>query len=368
MVKENKIQCPKCKSDTWKFGIDPLCKKQRYRCKNLQKCGYQFAPERPKQPKKYPSFICPKCGSNMTIFKHLSDGYRLRCNRHNAKGYKKCTHKVNVPFPGKTFKIASDSIEAIDINTLAVPFCWNKMKFSKQTVAIAAFLAITCAIPSPMTVLIMRQLFNIEISHDTITRWRHKITLNLHRNLGPLQMPYSHHKRLFTDETQFKFNGKKRWVWGGKESKFDSIQTFFISPRRCTEYARSTLNIAFENSPSLRKANVVTDGLRSYPCALEDLGYDTENKHIRYVGWDWDPVKKINNNRLERQWSDFKTAARAFRGFKSELGLWCFVASRVYRHNYFMPNKRLDGKTPAEAAGKKLPYCHDKLKLMMKFL
>jgi hypothetical protein len=33
-----------------------------------------------------------------------------------------------------------------------------------------------------------------------------------------------------------------------------------------------------------------------------------------------------------------------------------------------MRNKRLDGKTPAEAAGKKLPYCHDKLKLMMKIL
>jgi len=33
-----------------------------------------------------------------------------------------------------------------------------------------------------------------------------------------------------------------------------------------------------------------------------------------------------------------------------------------------MPNKRLKGQTPAEAVGKKSPYCHDKLKLMMKFL
>jgi len=194
MVKQNKITCPKCKSSTWKFGIDPLCKKQRYRCKNLQGCGYQFAPERPERTKKYPSFICPKCGSNMTIFKHLSDGYRLRCNRYNAKGNKKCSHKVNVPFPGKTFKIAKDSIEAIDTSGLAIPFCWNKMKFSKDTVAIAAFLAVTCAVPSPMAVLIMKQLFNVEISHDTITRWKHKAVLNIHQNLGPLKVPYSHHK------------------------------------------------------------------------------------------------------------------------------------------------------------------------------
>jgi transposase-like protein len=368
MVKQDNVKCPKCKSDTWKFGLDPDTKKQRYRCKNLQKCGCQFVPGKPKQSKKYPSFTCPKCGANMSIFKHLSDGFRLRCNRYNAQGNKKCSHKVNVPFPGRAFKVAKDPIEAINLENLAVPFSWNKMDFTKETVSIVAFLAVICAIPAPPTAMIMEQLFNVEISHDTITRWSHKTVLNIHKNLGPLKVPYSPHKRLFTDETQFKMNGQKRWVWAGKESKFDSIQTFFISPRRCTEYARSTLNIAFETSPSLRKANVVTDGLHSYPCALDDLEYETQKRHIRYVGWDWDPVKRVNNNRLERQWSDFKTAARPFRGFKSELGLWCFTASRVYRHNYFMPNSRLDGKTPAEAVGKKLPYCHDKLKLMMKFL
>lgn len=274
MVKDNHVICPKCNSQTWKFGIDPLTKSQRYRCKNIQNCGYQFVPHRPPRIKKYPSFICPKCGSNMTIFKHLSDGFRLRCNRHNAKGNKKCTHKINVPFPGRAFKIAKDPLEAIDVNDLAVPFCWNKMDFSRDTVAIVAFLAVTCAIPSPQTVMIMQQLFNVQISHDTVTRWRHKAVLNIHKNLGPLRVPYSRHKRLFTDETQFKTQGLKRWVWAGKESKFDSIQTFFISPRRCTEFARSTLNIAFENSPALRQANVVTDGLHSYPCALDDLGYD----------------------------------------------------------------------------------------------
>jgi hypothetical protein len=125
----------------------------------------------------------------MTIFKHLSDGCRLRCNRHNAKGNKKCTHKVNVPFPGKTFKIAKDPIEAIDVDGLAIPFCWNEMNFSKDTVAIAAFLAVTCAISSPTTALIIKQLFRVEISHDTITRWRHKIVLNIHKILARFRCP-----------------------------------------------------------------------------------------------------------------------------------------------------------------------------------
>lgn len=304
----------------------------------------------------------------MSIFKHLSDGYRLRCNRYNAKGKNKCAHKLNVPFPGRAFKIAHDPQQAINVDHLATAFSWNKMNFSKQTVAIIAYLVVFHAIPAPQIVQIARVLFGLEISHDTITRWSHKIALNLHQNLGHITVPYSPHKRLFTDETLFRVKGRKRWIWAGKDSKFDSIQTWFLSPGRSTEYARSTLNIAFNNSPSLWKANVVTDGLHSYPSALDDLGYETEKRHIRYVGWDWDPVKKINNNRLERQWSDFKTAAAGYRGFKSDLGLWAFVTARAYRHNYFMPNKRLDGKTPAQAAGKKLPYCHDLWKLMLKFL
>ena len=358
MVRDDHVKCPRCGSDTWKYGIDPPSKHQRYRCKNLPACGYQFVPDKPERQKKYPSFSCPKCGANMSIFKHLSDGYRLRCNRHNAQGRQKCTHKINIPFPGETFQIAQDSLDALQNLSLAIPFHWNKMDFSKETVTLVAYFVIFHALPATEVVQIMAHLYHVHISHDSVTRWTHKCALNLHRNLGPLQVGYSPRKRLFTDETQFRVRGQKRWVWAAKESKHDSIQSFFLSPRRSTQYARSTFNIAFAHSPALRKANVVTDGLHSYPCALDDLGYETEKRHLRYVGWDWDPIKKINNNRLERQWSDFKTAARRHRGFKSDLGLWCFVATRVYRHNYFAPNRRLQGRTPAQAVGKKLPHCH----------
>jgi hypothetical protein len=80
------------------------------------------------------------------------------------------------------------------------------------------------------------------------------------------------------------------------------------------------------------------------------------------------PAAPNGKHRNVGYFDDEIEAAKAYRGFKSERGLWCFVTARFCRHNYFMPNKRLKGKTPAEAVGKKLPYCHDKLKLMMKFL
>jgi transposase-like protein len=149
-----------------------------------------------------------------------------------------------------------------------------------------------------------------------------------------------------------------------KESRFDSEQSWFISPRRSTEYARSTFNIGFNASPALKSISAVTDGLWSYGSALADLGFDVDKLHKVYHGF----FEKPNNNRRERVWSTLKVDARRFRGFKSDLGLWTFITHKVYLHNYFKPNPRLGGKTPAEASGAKLPYTQSYWKLFLKFL
>jgi len=361
LVPFKKVSCPSCKGPVWRYGKDPESKLQRFRCKNLL-CHRQFTPGKPSR-KKNPIVICPRCGSGMHIFKKISDGIRFRCNNHLKKDHRHCNHKINIPLPGRAFNIASDPIQAID-SRLSIPFFWEKLHFSKSTVSLALYFAVFKALPAPEVAEIMHTVFNINISHDTITRWTHKTALNLHTHLGPLQIPYSKNKHLFVDETKFKVRGKTRWVWVAKDSRFDSLQSWFLSPRRSTEYARNLFNIAFTSSPSLWKSLIVSDGLWSYPSALGDLNFDLEHNYLRYVGWD----SKPNNNRLERQWSTFKTNSSRYRGFKSDLGLWSFITNQVYLHNYFKPNLRLDNLTPAQSVNLKLPYCLSTWKLFTKFL
>lgn len=78
--------------------------------------------------------------------------------------------------------------------------------------------------------------------------------------------------------------------------------------------------------------------------------------------------ERPNNNRRERSWSTLKIKTRAYRGFKSDLGLWSFITLQVYLHNYFKPNQRLGGLTPAEASEAKLPFCLSKWKLFCMFI
>ena len=362
-VKKDRVCCPRCGSDTYRFGHAVNHRKlQRYQCKNTN-CKRQFIPGIPQRIKKYPTMPCPKCGGRMSIFKFLSDGYRLRCNNHIHKDKRHCNHKLNVPLPGKSFKIAKDPVECIQ-TALAVKFSWGKMSFSHSTVSIVLYFSIFKSLPAPEVVSIMQELFNIPISHDTITRWTHKAAFNIHQNLGLLSTPkVPGRRRTLTDETAFKVRGNKRWVWMMKESRFDSMQAWLLSPRRATEYARSTFNIAFRSSPALKSISATTDGLWSYGSALGDLGFNL-NKHKVYKGF----FERPNNNRIERAWSTFKINARRYRGFKSDKGLWRFITHQVYLHNYFKPNYRLDGLTPAQKASAKLPYCHSLWKLFLKFL
>ncbi len=240
------------------------------------------------------------------------------------------------------------------------------MSFSKSTVSLALYFTQFRVLPATEVSQILTEIFNVNVSHDSITRWRHKATLNIHKNLGPLSVPKSKHKKLYVDESVFKFKGHKQWLWIAKDSKFDSIQSWFLSGRRATEFARNTFNIAFQNSPSLKNSKIITDGLWSYPSALEDLGFDVNKNHIRYIGFFDDPYN--NNNRLERFWSTLKVSARRFRGFKSIYGLWSFITNEIYSHNYFKPNKRLNGLTPAEKTGIPLPKVKSKWKLFTLFL
>jgi transposase-like protein len=300
----------------------------------------------------------------MSIFKFLSDGYRLRCNHYIHKDHRHCSHKINVPLPGKSFQIAQDPIECIQPN-VTVRFYWSKMSFDKPSVSLALYFAVFHAIPAPQVVAIMKELFNLPISHDTVTRWTHKSAINIHKNLGPLSVPPARgRRRTLTDESVFWVRGNKRWLWMTKDSRFDAEQAWFLSPKRSTEFARSTFNIAFTTSPALKNVSALTDGLWSYGSALADLGFDIENKHKVYHSFFENP----NNNRRERTWSTLKINARRYRGFKSDQGLWAFATHQVYIHNYFKPNHRLDGLTPAQAAGAKLPRCRSSWKLFMQFL
>lgn len=277
--------CPRCGSPSWRFGQDPKTGRQKHRCKNPA-CGYQFIPGRAPRARQYPRVTCPKCGAGMSIFKHLSDALRFRCNRHNRRDARRCTHKLNIPLPGRdALDMVTDpkSIRLIE-GKLQPVFHWNRMRFSSATVALVLYWHIFRAMAAPEVVGAMRDIYRIAISHDTVTRWGHKAAFLLADRLEQLAVPQQKcgcRPRIHADESQFKLRGKKRWFWLAYVALYDFYLAFNLSARRNTQAARDLFAMAFANSPHMRRAQILTDGLWSYQSALGDLGIEPR-KHIVY--------------------------------------------------------------------------------------
>lgn len=359
MSKESiSVHCPRCGGSVHRFGRDPQAGVQRYRCKNPS-CRRQFVPGRHPPPRQYPKITCPRCGSSMGIFKILSDGLRFRCNRYRSRKADFCAHKINLPFPAKTtFDSVIDPKQIrLIAGQLPTAFCWNRMRFSPTTVALALYFSFFRALPAPAVVATLRDLYRIEVSHDTITRWSHKAAFLLADKSCLCLPPKPGRKpRLLADETQFRCRGRKRWLWLTYLPRYDLYLAHNLSARRHTQAARDTRAMTYHRYPHLKQAEILTDGLWSYASALGDLQIPSHT-HWVYTSF----FEMPNNNSLERKWSNFKTRARPFRGFKSDLGLAAFAQAQILYHNLFKPSGRLQGKTPAQALAAPLPKADSNL-------
>jgi transposase-like protein len=289
----------------------------------------------------------------MGIFKILSDGWRFRCNRYRAPGDRHCAHKINLPRSGQSSfdSVVNPQQIRLIAGQVQTVFCWSRMRFSPTTVALALYFSFLRALPAPSVVATLQDLFRIQVSHDTITRWSHKAAFLL-ADKWPLTLPppVGRKPRLLADETQFRCRGHKRWFWLTYLPRYDLYLGHNLSARRDTQAARDALAMTYHRYPQLKRSPILTDGLWSYASALGDLQIPAR-AHRVYLSFFEEP----NNNSLERKWSNFKTRARPFRGFKSDLGLAAFVQAQILYHNLFKPSGRLQGQTPAQALGLALP-------------
>lgn len=360
------IACPRCKNQQLhKFGRDPKNGKQKYRCK---KCRHQFVPGHLRQ-RKYPTLLCPKCGSPMDIFKKLREVLRFRCRNYKVKGPGRCKHKTNLALDGtRNFPRVSrpEEIELLQ-GKIDDAFHWNRMDFAKPTVVLAVYYTIVEAMPAPQVVRTLWNVHRVKVSHDSITRWHHKAAFHLSAktaSLAEIPVKKGRKPRLYADETERKVAGEKRWFWLSYCRKYDLMIGRNLTERRSTKSARDLLSMTQELAPALAKSELLTDGLASYPAAMGDLDWD-DGKHIRYLSFFESP----NNNALERKWSNFHVRAKPFRGFKSDAGQMAFIEGQVFYHNCLKPSVALGGQvTPYQYLNARLPKHETPLELIAALL
>lgn len=328
------VSCPKCNSQKLhKFGKDKDGF-QKYRCRI---CLHQFAPERPKGPmrinaqgqidnRKHPS--CPACGKASFLHHDYVDYFNYRCCD------KKCNHsffaaKPTVKLPPSMSKLIGKE----DFKRLRHPVQLVITALTQFYIGKSSFRNIA---------LMLNMLYNIKLSHVTISDWCRKFA-PLFNNISLSLMPSMdfNSDEWHTDETVVKIGGVKHYIWFIVDSETRFVLGFHLSPHRDSPQAFSLLNSV---EPLGKPKAIVSDRYSAYKVPVKSI-FDV--KHIRVESFKDD----ISNNLIEAFNKQFKAWYKTKQEFNSFESANNMIAMFVFFYNYIRPHSALGGLTPAQVAG-----------------
>ena len=170
----------------------------------------------------------------------------------------------------------------------------------------------------------------IDICHETVRFWWNRF--------GPLfaadirrqrvsRMNGFRHWRWHLDEVFVKINGERHYLWRAVDHEGEVLESF-VTKKRDRFAALAFLKKALKRHGKAEK--MVTDGLRSYPAAMRQLG----NLECREMG-------RWLNNRAENSHLPFRRRERAMQRFRRMKSLQKFVSVHASFHNHFNSERHL---------------------------
>ena len=122
-------------------------------------------------------------------------------------------------------------------------------------------------------------------------------------------------------------NGERHYLWRAVDHEGEILESY-VTKKRDKAAALVFLKKALKRHGRVK--TVVTDGLRSYPAAMRDLG----NLDRREMG-------RWKNNRVENSHLPFRRRERAMQRFRRTATLQKFVSVHASFHNHFNQERHL---------------------------
>jgi len=170
----------------------------------------------------------------------------------------------------------------------------------------------------------------IDLCHETVRLWWNRF--------GPLFAADIRRQRVsrmrgfrqwkwHLDEMYVKLNGEMVYLWRAVDHEGEILESF-VTKKRDKSAALAFMKKALKRHG--RPEEIVTDGLRSYPAAMRELG----NVDRREVG-------RWKNNRVENSHLPFRRRERAMLRFRQMKTLQKFASVHASMHNHFNSERHL---------------------------
>jgi transposase-like protein len=347
--------CPNCEA-TYQFIYSNATKDsvknnkgkiQKFKCKI---CKHQwFHNDR----KKRPTWFCPYCGQRIDLKVHRKDFDKFKCINP------KCQYKLD---NGQRYTYREYHISMDNINQF-VPASkgFATSHFSYASIAIALFFFISFPLSSREVANILSGVFGLSVSHQSIINWAQIMARCFYPILDTLPVNLSN--IWVVDETYLIYESKWGYLFTVLDAEYGSIIAQIFSPSRSVASAYAVLEKASRrfDIANCGIITVVTDGLASYPPAIQLLASQTKGQfqHCKVIGLKDGKVKnqyRRYKNLVENYYSVLKPYYYRTRGFGSFAGAVTFSVLFTLYYNYLHPSDRFDDKPIIQIEG--LDYSH----------
>ena len=170
----------------------------------------------------------------------------------------------------------------------------------------------------------------IDLCHETVRHWWNRF--------GPLfaadirrqrlsRMRGFRHWRWHLDEMYVKLNGEMVYLWRAVDHEGEILESY-ITKKRDKAAALTFMKKTLKRHG--RADQIVTDGLRSYPAAMRELGNLDRREMGRWI-----------NNPVENSYLPFRRRERAMLWFRQMKTLQKFASVHASLHNHFNPERHL---------------------------
>jgi putative transposase len=179
----------------------------------------------------------------------------------------------------------------------------------------------------------------IDVCHETVRLWWNRfgpMFASDIRHQRVSRMKGFRHWRWHLDEVFVKINGETHYLWRAVDQEGEILESY-VTKRRDKRAALRFLKKVLRRHG--RAETIVTDGLKSYPAAMRELG----NENRREMG-------RWKNNRVENSHLPFRRRERAMLRFRQMKSLQKFASLHANIHNHFNSQRHLIDRQTYKAA------------------
>lgn len=317
------------------------------------------------RPDKQTKYFCPYCHSALYRWKTQSLVTIYKCGDDLCPAFLKAKNKLNnsekylqkkklsqfklryqyreYHFQPSDIQHASPDKPKIDLKRI--------FKSSDILGLVLAF-HVSCAIPARKTAYVLRNIFNVPISYQTVLNYTEAASYHCHlfnlQKKGPIDDLNA------GDETYIKIMGKHGFVFFFVSSQSLKITAYHLADSRDVLPATIAINEAIRTADPSQQLTMITDGNPSYGAAIHFINANrhpfpplSHHKVIGLQNLDQESTDfRLYKQIIERLNRTYKSHVRPANGFNATNGALALTTLFVTHYNFLRPHMSLNHQAP----------------------